>query len=112
MCIVIKRENKIVYHPRKMEICPVCNGTGLGDKHARLLCERKEEISRSELIDLISKKLNQNMFLSDYKTCVNFKISQMDIFNIIKQRGLWIPCYNCMGKGFIHNKINEGVKLI
>ena len=113
MCIIIKRKNKIIYRPsRQIQICPECNGTGLGNEHARLLWERKEEISRSELVDLIYKKLNQNMFLTDYKTCANFKISQMDLFQIIKKRGLWIPCSNCIGKGFIHSKINEGVELI
>ena len=103
---------KIVYSSkRQIETCPNCNGTGLELDDARQLWERKVNITQNELIWLIAKKLNTNTFLTDYKTNVNFQITQSDLYQIIKQRGLWIPCRHCMGRGVVH-KIIKGVEII
>lgn len=108
MCIVTKQENLTTLERLKQnEPCPVCRGTGLQNEEARLLWERKEGISDRELRLLIAKKLYSGSFRTDRKTVVNFKITQMDLLQIIKQRGIWVPCSHCRGKGFVQSK-NKG----
>lgn len=108
MCIVTKRENLTTLERLKQnEPCPVCRGTGLENEDARLLWERKVGITDRELRLLISKKVLSKSFQTDYKTVVSFKITQMDLLQIIKRRGILTPCSHCKGKGFIQSK-NKG----
>ena len=88
---------------RKHKInCPACRGTGLEYEEARLLWERKQGISQNELTWLICKKLNGKHYDTDFTHYVNMRITQTDIFNIIKMRELWVPCKSCKGKGVVH----------
>lgn len=87
----------------KYEVCPACRGTGLEYETARLLIERKQEITKPELTYLICKKLNNKNFETDLKSFVHMRITKTDLFAIIKQRGLLIPCHYCSGKGKSNN---------
>lgn len=83
------------------EKCPYCRGTGLEYETARLLWERKVQITQPELTWIICRKLIKNAYQSDHKNYVNMHISRTDIIQVIKQRGLWVPCHWCAGKGVI-----------
>lgn len=108
MCIITKQENlTTLERSNQNEPCPKCRGTGLQNEEARLLWERKEDISDRELRFLVGKKLYTGAFKTDNRTTVNFKITQMDLLQIIKQRGIWTPCTHCKGKGFVQSK-NKG----
>ena len=107
MCIITKQESPTVFEMLKSEPCPICRGTGLENEEARLLWERKEGSSDRELRLLIHKKLYSKGFRTNNSKVI-FKITQMDLLQIIKQRGIWVPCHYCKGKGFIHNKNNKG----
>lgn len=87
----------------KYEVCPACRGTGLEYETARLLIERKQEITKPELTYLICKKLNTKSYDTDLKSFINMRITKSDLFAIIKQRGLLIPCHYCSGKGKSNN---------
>lgn len=108
MYIITKQENLTTLERLKRnEPCLVCRGTGLENEEARLLWERKESISDRELRFLINKKLYTGAYRTNSKTSVNFKITQMDLLQIIKQRGILTPCNHCKGKGVIQIK-NKG----
>lgn len=109
MCIITKQDtsNIIIEKITQSEPCPICRGTGLENEEARLLWERKEGISDKELRLLISKKLYSKRFTTDNKTSAVFKITKMDLLQIIKRRGIWEPCHYCKGKGMVHNKNNK-----
>ena len=94
--IEIKNKGKIT-----KETCPICRGTGLELESARLLWERKVNLTKYELLCLMYKKMDNDSYLTDFSTYVNIPITQTDIYHIIKQRGLWEPCKNCKGKGVI-----------
>ena len=92
----------------KKKSCPYCRGTGLEYETARLLWERKVPITQPELTWLICRKMVKNMYQTDNKNYVNMHISKLDIMQIIKQRGLWVQCHYCSGKGVIQeNKYEE-----
>lgn len=76
-----------------LETCPDCRGTGLEFEEARLLRERKAELTPHEIIWLVNKKVIHQSYTTDGNTAIN-------------QRGLMVPCLRCQGKGKIHSPGN------
>ena len=89
-----------------LETCPDCRGTGLEFEEARLLRERKTQLTPNEIAWLINRKVLHHSYTTDGTTAINFKITKNDIINIINQRGLMVPCLRCKGKGKIHSPGN------
>ena len=79
--------------------CPACRGTGYEFEEARLLHERKAQLTEHELVWLINRKAIHQTYTTDGTTSINMKITKTDIFNVIKNRGLLLPCICCQGKG-------------
>lgn len=85
----------------KKQVCQYCRGTGLEREEARQIRERKLPLTEKEIETLICRKMKYGCYSTDYINGVNFKITQNDLINVIKNRGLLVPCISCAGKGEI-----------